>query len=83
VRYMNPNIEDDEVDLEKFGYVLLEANNNFDKSEALLNEAKSIVLDLMGNAKYGYIMRNGEKVVVAQRQSRGQGKPWLVVKGNN
>ena len=83
VRYMNPDIQDDEVDLEKFGYVLLEANNNFDKSEALLNEAKSIVLDLMGNAKYGYIMRNGEKVVVAQRQSRGQGKPWLVVKGNN
>ena len=83
VRYMNPNIEDDEVDLEKFGHILLEANNNFDKSETLLNEAKSIVLDLMGNAKYGYIMRNGEKVVVAQRQSRGQGKPWLVVKGNN
>jgi hypothetical protein len=80
---MNPDIQDDEVDLEKFGHVLLEANNNFDKSEALLNEAKSIVLDLMGNAKYGYIMRNGEKVVVAQRQSRGQGKPWLVVKGNN
>jgi putative phage-type endonuclease len=83
VRYMNPDIGDDEIDLEKFGQVLLDANNNFEQSEALLNEAKSTVLDLMGNAKYGYIMRNGEKVVVAQRQSRGQGKPWLVVKGNN
>jgi putative phage-type endonuclease len=83
VRYMNPDIEDDEVDLDKFGQILLDANNNFGLSEALLNEAKSTVLDLMGKAKYGYIMRDGKKVVIAHRQSRGQGKPWLVVKGNN
>lgn len=81
VRYMNPDIEDDEVDLEKFGQILLDAQKNFDESEALLNEAKSAVLDLMGKAKYGYVMRGRDKVVIAQRQSRGQGKPWLVVKG--
>lgn len=83
VRYMNPDIEDDEVDLGKFGQILLDANKNFGESEALLNEAKSAVLDLMGKAKYGYVMRDGKKWVVAQRQSRGQGKPWLVVKGDN
>jgi hypothetical protein len=69
--------------LDKFGQILLDANNNFGLSEALLNEAKSTVLDLMGKAKYGYIMRDGKKVVIAHRQSRGRGKPWLVVKGNN
>lgn len=83
VRYMNPDIEDDEVDLGKFGQILLDANKNFGESEALLNEAKSAVLDLMGKAKYGYVMRDGKKWVIAQRQSRGQGKPWLVVKGDN
>jgi hypothetical protein len=35
----------------------------------------------MGKAKYGYVMKDGNKWVVAQRQARGQGKPWLVVKG--
>jgi predicted phage-related endonuclease len=82
VRYMHPDIEDDEVDLGKFGQLLVSANENFRDSESALNEIKSIVLDHMGNAKYGYVMRDGKKWVIAQRQARGQGKPWLVVKGD-
>lgn len=82
VRYLHPDIEDDEVDLGKFGQILVSANKNFAESESALNEIKSVVLDAMGSAKYGYVMRDGKKWVVAQRQSRGQGKPWLVVKGD-
>jgi len=82
VRYMHPDIENDEVDLGEFGQVLLSASENFRKSETALNEIKSVVLDRMGTAKYGYVMRDGKKWVIAQRQARGQGKPWLVVKGD-
>lgn len=82
VRYMHPDIENDEVDLGEFGQVLLSASENFRNSETALNEIKSVVLDRMGTAKYGYVMRDGKKWVIAQRQARGQGKPWLVVKGD-
>jgi hypothetical protein len=82
VRYLHPDIEDDDVDLGKFGQILVSANKNLAESENALNEIKSIVLDAMGSAKYGYVMRDGKKWVVAQRQSRGQGKPWLIVKGD-
>jgi putative phage-type endonuclease len=81
VRYINPYIEDDEVDLGGIGFGLVEANQRFQKAEELLNQYKSEVLDEMGNAKYGYVMKDGKKWVVAQRQARGQGKPWLVIKG--
>jgi len=81
VRYLHPDIEDDEVDLGGIGFGLVEANLRFQKAEELLNQYKSEVLDEMGNAKYGYVMKDGKKWVVAQRQARGQGKPWLVVKG--
>jgi len=82
VRYMNPHIENDEVDLGQLGEVLINASKTFAESEKLLNEIKSTVLDAMGKAKYGYVMKDGKKWVVAQRQARGQGKPWLVVKGD-
>ena len=82
VRYLHPDIENNEVDLGELGSALVGANKLFGESEEMLNQCKSAVLDVMGKAKYGYIMRNGEKYVVAQRQARGQGKPWLVVKGD-
>ena len=82
VRYMNPHIENDEVDLGQLGEVLVDASKTFAEAEKSLNEIKSTVLDAMGKAKYGYVMKHGKKWVVAQRQARGQGKPWLVVKGD-
>jgi len=82
VRYMNPLIEDNEVELGVLGSALLVADQEFRDSEKRLNEAKSAVLDAMGNAKYGFVSADGDKKVVAQRQARGQGKPWLVVKGD-
>lgn len=81
VRYLHPEIDDTETDLGFLGETLINAHSNFVESEALLNECKSAVLDAMGKAKYGYVMKNGKKWVVAQRQARGQGTPWLIVKG--
>lgn len=80
-RYMNPDIENTEVDLGGMGFGLLEAYENYLAAEKRLNQYKSEVLDEMGKAKYGYVVKDGKQWVVAQRQARGQGKPWLVVKG--
>ena len=81
VRYMNGDIEDEEVDLGDLGLALVAASSIFADAERELTERKSEVINAMGKAKYGYVMKDGNKWVVAQRQSRGQGKPWLVVKG--
>ena len=79
-RYMHPEIEDAEVDLGELGFALTKAQANFYASEEHLNQCKSVVLDAMGKAKYGYVMKDGKKWVVAHRQARGSGTPWLVVK---
>jgi len=82
VRYMHPAIDDDSVDLGDLGGQLLSAQDSVLTAEGKLNELKSKVLDMMGNAKYGYIVdHQDERVLVAQRQARGQGVPWLVIKG--
>lgn len=82
VRYMHPSIDDDSVDLDALGHELLAAQEAMSDAEGRLNEVKSKVLDMMGNAKYGYITdHQDERVLVAQRQARGQGVPWLVIKG--
>ena len=82
VRYMHPEIEDESVWLKDLGWELLEAQERFVAAEADLHEIKAKVLDFMGSAKYGYVMdHQSERQVVAQRQARGQGVPWLVIKG--
>jgi putative phage-type endonuclease len=82
VRYMHPEIEDDSVDIGELGEQLLFAHEAAASAEIKLNKVKSMVLDRMGSAKYGYVVdHQDERVVVAQRQARGNGTPWLVVKG--
>jgi len=41
---------------------------------------KSEVLSSMGKAKHAYIEHDGATIRVASRQSRGGGKPFLIVK---
>lgn len=82
VRYMHPELLDEYVNLSDLGWELLAAHAAVTDAEGELNEAKSRVLDAMGNAKYGYVVDyKGERSIVAQRQARGDGVPWLVVKG--
>lgn len=82
MRYMHPDIDDESVWLKDLGWELLQAHEALQSAEADLNEVKSKVLDFMGSAKYGYVMDyQAERFVVAQRQARGNGVPWLVIKG--
>lgn len=81
-RYMHPEINGDKVFLSDLGWELLEAVEHADAAEAELNKAKAKVLLAMGHAKYAYVRdHKGEEILIAQRQARGNGVPWLVVKG--
>lgn len=82
VRYMHPDISEDSVNVSDLGWELLHAAQHATEAEEQLNEAKAVVLDAMGDAKYAYVMDyKGDKKIVAQRQARGNGTPWLVIKG--
>ncbi len=79
VRAENLEIEDEEVYIDG-GHLLLLAQHNYDDAKAELNKEKSKILSIMGKAKVAYFEHEGEKFIVAQRQSRGEGTPYLVVK---
>ena len=76
VRYLNPEIEDREEDLGDLGMHLQLQNDKVAEETKTLNELKSRTLDAMGNAKYG----KTDGVLVAVRQQRGLGSPYLVIK---
>ena len=78
VRKMHPQITDEEVEIDG-GHYLLEAQDKLDKAQAELNEAKSRVLAIMGNAKHAYVEHEGEKFRIASRQARFMTAPYLVI----
>lgn len=81
VRQLHPDISDESVDLHTFGYKLKEAQQKHEQSEYELNLIKSQVLSAMDKARYGYVVsESGEQIVVAQRQARSGGKPYLIIK---
>jgi putative phage-type endonuclease len=81
VRELHPEIADDYVDLHTFGHKLKEAQHKHEQTEYELNLIKSQVLSAMDKARYGYVLSNsGERVIVAQRQARSGGKPFLIIK---
>lgn len=79
VRELHPDIDDDSVDLGLLGEELLSVAQHASEAEFELNRVKAEVLDAMGRAKTGFILRDGEQVRVASRQARGKGVPWLVI----
>ncbi len=81
VRKMHPLIDEDlEVEIDGLHDLAL-AQERFDEAERELRLRKSLVLDLMGNAKHAYIeLDNKERVRVASRQARGDGVPYLIVR---
>ena len=77
VRLLHPQISDDSVEIpNELASQLVEKNVQFELAQRELNKIKSQVYDAMGYAKYA--TTDGE--VVAQRQARGFGKPYLVVR---
>ena len=80
VRRRHPKIDDDlSVEIEGVHTLALLAER-FEYAKSELNKAKSEVLEVMGNAKYAYFEHEGEKHIVATRQARGEGVPFLVIK---
>ena len=79
VREMHPDIDDDVVNLGLLGEELVQAAQNAAEAEAEFLAVKSEVLDSMGRARTGVVIRDGKEVRVASRQARGKGSPWLVV----
>lgn len=80
VRKMNPDI-----DLEAEVYIdgvwdLANAQTELDEAKAKFNRQKSEVLSIMGNARHAYFEHDGEKIIVATRQGRGDGIPFLKIK---
>jgi len=76
VRFMHPEIEDDEKELGLEGVAYFEATRVLAEAQAEMDLCKSEVLARMGKAKRG--MLNGQWVLT--RQARGGGAPFLVVK---
>jgi putative phage-type endonuclease len=78
VRELHPQITDEEVEIDG-GHYLLEAQENFDKAQSELLEAKSRVMAAMGTAKHAYVEHEGQKFRIASRQARGLTAPYLIV----
>jgi predicted phage-related endonuclease len=76
VRYMHPDIEDNEVELGIEGVDYFEALRELEKAQAAVDLCKADIMTRMGKAKRG--MLNGQWVLT--RQARGGGAPFLVNK---
>lgn len=78
VRKLHSDIEDEEIEIDG-GHLLVNAQIAADNANALLNEAKSNVMALMGKAKYAYSVIEGTRYLIATRQARKDGLPYLLV----
>jgi putative phage-type endonuclease len=78
VRQLHPDIDGSEVEIDGL-HLLVFAQHKFDEAEAELRKQKSEILSLMGSAQHAYIEHEGQKIRVASRQARGDGKPFLVI----
>jgi putative phage-type endonuclease len=76
IREMNPDIQDDEVELADLGMHLVLETQKLKEQEELVNRLKSEVLDTMGKAKRGLV----HDIWTFTRQARGAGKPFLIFK---
>tara|TARA_R110000822_G_scaffold132152_1_gene269292 strand:+ start:2485 stop:3366 length:882 start_codon:yes stop_codon:yes gene_type:complete len=79
IRELNPDITDEEVEIDGVHNLPL-LQQAAEDAESELRKAKSNVLSVMGKAKHAYVEYDGKKIRVASRQSRGTGKPFLVIR---
>jgi len=77
VRAISSPTEEGETDLGYLGVQLYNALMEFNAADNKLRELKSATLAQMNDSKYGY----AEGYLVAVKRQRGEGKPYLEVKG--
>lgn len=80
VKAINTGADDSAVDLGDLGIHLSNAQSDLDKATENLTKLKSITLDNLGSAKYGYVEAQGEQVTVAVRSVNKNGIVSLTVK---
>jgi len=82
VRKLNPEIDpDQEYEItESEDDLLREFQREYDIAELQLTELKSRILSQMKKAKTAYVVLGGKKIIVATRQARGSGLPYLQIK---
>lgn len=79
VRHQHPDINENEaVEIDSL-FLLVNAQDAYDKANEELRFIKSQVLDAMGKAKTAFMEHNGEKIKIATRQAKRDGLPYLVV----
>lgn len=79
VRHQHPDINETEsVEIDSL-FLLVNAQDAYDKANEELRFIKSQVLDAMGKAKTAFMEINGEKIKIATRQAKRDGLPYLVV----
>lgn len=76
IREMNPDIEDDQVELGDLGKQLILETHKLKDQEEHVNKLKAEVLDAMGKAKRGLV----DDVWTFTRQARGTSRPFLIFK---
>jgi putative phage-type endonuclease len=80
VRELHPDIDKgEEIEIDGL-WNLPSLQDDFDKAESALRQAKSAILNLMGRAEHAVVERDGKRYRVASRQARMGGKPFLVVR---
>jgi putative phage-type endonuclease len=79
LRDLHPEITDEEVYIDG-GHNLTLAQRKFDEADKELQKQKNQVMALMGTAKHAYVEVDGERIKIASRQSKGLGRPYLVVR---
>ena len=80
VKSLYTGANDTAVELGDLGVHLSNAQSDLDKATEKLTQLKSITLDNLGDAKYGYVEVNGEQVNVAVRSVNKNGIVSLTVK---
>jgi putative phage-type endonuclease len=80
VKKLNTGMDSSEIDLGDLGVHLSNAQSDLDKATEKLTMLKSITLDNMADAKYGYVEALGEKVNVAVRSVNKNGVVSLTIK---
>jgi putative phage-type endonuclease len=79
-RMANRGVEESSADIGNLSIQLQVAQANYDTAKNELTKLKSQVLDLMGESRHAVDGKTGR--VVASKQQRKDGIPYLVMKGN-
>jgi hypothetical protein len=72
-------MEAESVDIGNLSTRLLLAHENYDVAKKELSKIKTEVLDKMGYAQHAAAVDAGQPVIVASKQQRKDGLPYLVI----